>query len=145
MSLVDRFISHIEKTDSCWLWKGAKPNRYPSFRVDKNTIRKSHKLSYEMFNGNVPDGMCVLHKCDNPNCVNPEHLWLGTKADNNKDRSVKGRSAPSPTQVLNVNQVKEIRAMYAPRKTTQAYIASLYGVTRSAIRAITSGKNWSKV
>jgi hypothetical protein len=77
----------------CWNWKAARfDSGYGAFRhIGKQ--RRAHRVAWEFVRGPVPDGLCVLHSCDNPKCVKPSHLWLGTFADNNKDKSQKGRSS----------------------------------------------------
>lgn len=85
-------VSHT----GCWVWQltRERPPLHPYGRCYfGKKYKMAHKVSWEAFNGPVPDGLCVLHKCDNPPCCNPEHLFLGTVADNNHDRFIKGRSA----------------------------------------------------
>lgn len=87
----ERFWSFVEKTDSCWLWTGAKhPKGYGIFHLRGRTPR-AHVLSWILHHGPVPRGLCVLHRCDNPPCVNPDHLFLGTPQDNTDDMTRKGR------------------------------------------------------
>lgn len=84
----------VNKTTGCWEWIGAKNNLgYGLMRdTDKMRMRTSHRMSYEFYNDTIiPVDMCVLHRCDNPCCVNPQHLWLGTRKDNTKDMENKGR------------------------------------------------------
>jgi hypothetical protein len=91
-----RFWDLVEKTDGCWLWKGSTASYrlgYGSFHPDADTRVRAHRYSYELHYGRVPDGLYVLHRCDTPACVRPDHLWLGSKAENNSDRALKGRSA----------------------------------------------------
>lgn len=80
-----------EHTD-CWEWTRATNNiGYGMFRVRKGIMRTAHRVSYELHKGDIPPGMCVCHTCDNPKCVNPDHLWLGTVQDNMDDKISKGR------------------------------------------------------
>jgi hypothetical protein len=83
----------VSKTSDCFLWIASKRGRngYGGFRVDKNTVKLAHNVAYEIYRGSIPDGMKVLHTCDNPLCVNPTHLFLGTQQENIKDRDLKGR------------------------------------------------------
>lgn len=91
----DRFWSKVNKTPTCWLWIGATCNfGYGKIGIGGRKNRKlkdSHRLSWEIHNGIIPLGLCVLHKCDVPSCVNPAHLFLGTKKDNAADAVQKGR------------------------------------------------------
>lgn len=81
-------MSHVKKTESCWIWKGKIGNSgYGVF----NRKESSHRKSYELFKGEVEPGLCVCHTCDNPKCVNPDHLWIGTQKENITDSINKGR------------------------------------------------------
>ena len=88
----DRFWRKVDKSGECWLWQGATYCRmhYGCLGIGGRTTR-AHRFSWELHNGPIPDGLCVLHRCDVPRCVNPDHLFLGTKLDNMKDRTAKGR------------------------------------------------------
>lgn len=91
----DRFKEKylINDETGCWEWQHATNNiGYGMFRWDRHTMRTAHRASYEIHIGNIPDGLCVCHTCDNPKCVNPEHLWLGTIQDNMTDKVKKGRN-----------------------------------------------------
>lgn len=97
---MDRFISKIEKTDTCWLWTGAKRHKgYGAFKFDSKVI-DAHRFAYILFKGEIKDNLFVLHTCDNRACVNPEHLFLGTNSDNMKDCYKKGRlKLPIPQKI----------------------------------------------
>lgn len=95
-----RFELYQNKTteDQCWVWEGPKNTQgygrlfLANTKEGKRTSVFAHRYAYQLHKGSVPDDLCVMHTCDNPSCVNPAHLTLGTWGDNNKDRSRKGRS-----------------------------------------------------
>ena len=94
LPLKERFLLHVDKTDSCWLWIGAKSMGYGAFSIRAGVPKAAHRISWELFNGPIPEGMCVLHKCDVRACVNPDHLFLGTRDTNFMDAVSKGRIPP---------------------------------------------------
>uniref|UniRef100_A0A6M3KG70 Putative homing endonuclease n=1 Tax=viral metagenome TaxID=1070528 RepID=A0A6M3KG70_9ZZZZ len=92
--IADRFFSKftVGAEDECWVWQAGTTKGYGSiWDNEKNRMVEAHRVSWEIHFGPIPDGMCVLHNCDNPPCVNPGHLFLGTKSDNSKDMYAKGR------------------------------------------------------
>lgn len=91
--VVARFEAKINKTDSCWLWTAAKyVDGYGAFRLrDPRRQERAHRVAWQIYHGPIPSGQHVLHRCDVRECVNPEHLWLGTNLDNIRDRQRKGR------------------------------------------------------
>lgn len=94
MPLKERFFSHINKREDtgCWEWTGSDNNKGYGTITIQGVKKSTHRLSWELHNGPIPDNMCVCHKCDNPPCCNPDHLFLGTKKDNMHDCSEKNRA-----------------------------------------------------
>lgn len=87
-------ISFPEKLHDCWIWiNGTDRKGYGRFYIGRKSLA-AHRVSYLIFKGNIDDGLCVCHTCDTPQCVNPDHLWVGTIQDNNLDRDKKGRNIP---------------------------------------------------
>jgi hypothetical protein len=100
-TLTERFMEKVERLESgCWLWRGAThKNGYGRFRLPKpQQSTWAHRAAWVLFRGAIPPGLCVLHRCDNPPCVNPDHLWVGTVADNMRDRDRKGRGLGGPNR-----------------------------------------------
>ena len=87
----ERFWNKVDKSGDCWLWTGAKTGRgYGHILINGNSI-SAHRYSWEIHYGKIPENMCILHRCDNPICIKPEHLFLGTQTDNIADMDRKGR------------------------------------------------------
>jgi hypothetical protein len=107
-SLEERFLNIIEESHSgCWLWRGNRDDGGYGVTPGKNPPeRRAHRMAFYLFYGPIPPGMCVCHSCDTPPCCNPEHLFIGTNADNIKDASRKGR----------MSRFGEKNAMYGRRK-----------------------------
>ena len=92
----ERFLEFVKKTHSCWIWKGhILWDGYGQFRGYNSLKMRAHRFSFEYYKHKIPEGMQVLHTCDNPKCVNPEHLFIGTHKDNMHDMTMKGRNVNS--------------------------------------------------
>lgn len=147
-SLPTRFSQKIDFTQSCWQWTAyLDKSGYGQFRDGKKQV-KAHRYSWIISYGEIPDGLCVLHKCDNPRCVNPAHLFLGTIQDNNLDKTIKGRSAKhegNGRAELSELDVEQIRFTYRRNSNgwfSQKGLSWIYGVTQVQIGRIVNGKNW---
>lgn len=138
------FHSNYEKTDGCWIWKGHIGTRgYGRIGIK----RLAHRDAYQYAYGRIPIGMQVLHMCDNRKCVNPGHLFLGSIADNMRDKVGKNRQAKGSTigsSVLNEEMVYEIRRKRLNGKTYKELMAET-GVTFQMIRMICKNKQWKHV
>lgn len=137
---------NIRDKDACWEWQAATAKGYGAIRID-GRLRGAHQVSWELHNHQtVPDGMFVLHECDNRSCVNPHHLFLGTHQDNMDDMYAKGRriaasGESSGSSKLTHSQVEQIRRL-SP-KHSRRELAHMFGVKAHAtINKILSGKTW---
>lgn len=153
-SIFDRFNTYAVKNEhGCWGWSGTKDGHgygTLSGRRHNGEFRRSpekaHRVSYEMNFGEIPDGLVVRHKCDNPECTNPHHLELGTQSDNMKDCSIRGRINAKSLENLKRNsltqeQEKEIRMIKFAGKNgrggqTKKEVAERYGVCTCTIKNI---------
>lgn len=157
MPLMDRLYSHvcIDSVSGCWEWNGTRRNGYGRLIVGSRTdgTRKSesaHRLSYKINFGVIPDGMEVCHKCDNPACINPQHLFVGTRQDNVLDREQKGRNVvhtgeEKTNSKLTRKSVKDARWEYAHKRTSYQTLANRYGVSKRTIMNAIKGVTWKCV
>jgi hypothetical protein len=147
----DKFLAYMNEghPDECWEWTGPRNGAgYGSMNVAR-VAWTAHRLSYALHHGDIPDGAFVCHRCDNPPCVNPAHLYAGTAADNNRDREERQRllhpvGEDVPVSVLTNQQVREIRSLVASGER-HATLAARFGVCKATISHIVTGRNWSNV
>lgn len=144
-TIQERFFSRffIDQKTGCWEWTAHRDkDGYGVLPGDKKNTR-AHRLSYEIHNGEIPDGLFVCHKCDNPGCVNPDHLFTGTAKDNNRDALMKGRNfigEKNGNAKLSYENVKEILSS----ELNGQQLADKFGVTRATINAIRRGETWAR-
>lgn len=133
----------VGSTDECWEWQAyRKPKGYGQTKFNGVTC-KSARLAFMLFYGQMPDKLHVLHRCDNPPCCNPFHLWLGTNEENMKDRDAKGRGRWGKGKLVQ-EDATAIRQMIAEGQKLLA-IARQFGVSRTVIKNIKCGKTWPGV
>ena len=145
----ERFWGYVKKTDTCWLWNGYKSKGGYGRIKNNRRFHFAHRVSWEFVNGKIPNGLLVLHKCDVRNCVNPDHLFLGTHADNNHDMYAKGRGRGARSgeahhnAKLNEKQIAEIRSLRSNGLTLKE-IADVYGINFRHVSRIVNFQRWRK-
>lgn len=148
--LAERFWEKVEvgPADSCWCWEGGKnPLGYGKLNIRHVGWRLAHRVAWELTCGVIPDGLCVLHSCDNPPCCNPSHLRLGTRRDNSNDKVARHRQSyirgeKCTNAKLTEKQVLEIRRVYATGGIKQIELARRLGVGKTLIGYIVNHKAW---
>ena len=151
--LKERFWEKVDRRgkDECWEWTGAKNQKGDGMiRCGQRKLIKAHRLSWELCVKKIPFGFQVLHHCDNPSCMNPKHLFLGTNQDNVNDKMKKGRfpnfvGENNPCSKLTEYDVILIRRLYEPRKYSQYRLAREFGVTRGTISKALSKATWGHI
>ncbi len=137
--------------DQCWIWTGSVRGGYGGFgfqTVPQVKVIGAHQASWKLVRGDIPKGQCVLHTCDNHFCVNPLHLFLGTKTDNNKDRDAKGRQAKGERNghaIITEDQVHKIRALHVPDKFGAKKIGSALNIPWWICHQVLQGITWRHV
>ena len=150
----ETFWSHVDKSGNCWVWTAARfDSGYGAFSAGANNVR-AHRFAYELVYGTIPDDMLVCHHCDNPPCVRPDHLFLGSNSDNMKDMHAKGRGSginpprnrgeQNGSAKLTTDQVLIIRQQHADGIHIKC-LAVIFGVSWQTIKAIVARKIWKHV
>jgi len=147
-----RFKRLWRRVGECWLWQGAKSRGGYGRIIRGRTVLLAHRVSWELHRGSIPDGLCVLHDCptgDNPACVNPAHLWLGTKKDNSDDMIAKGRQVilrgeQTGRSILTPRRVRAIRAA-AARGMSEREICARFGISKGTRYHVVKRLQWRHV
>lgn len=157
-----RFWSMVERgaPEACWNYTGwcysaADRLPYGVFTLGKTGKVRAHRAAYMLTHGAIPAGLCVCHKCDNPKCCNPDHLWLGTHADNNRDRAAKGRTVRPPRNEATIAHKRgadHSQARIGPDEARAIFLstgphrelAARYGLSVANVSRIRLGKLWAQ-
>ncbi len=162
------FLHKIEKRGDCWIWTASTRNKgYGAFSwtdIESGRLiqERAHRISYRLFTGQIPNNLFVLHTCDNPACCNPDHLFLGTKADNNRDMVEKGRHVPGGTHCgkhypngnwkhgtehhgskLNPDLVRQIREDH--KTMSYSKLMKKYGLSLGCVSKVITRRTWNHV
>jgi hypothetical protein len=153
---IERFWSKVEKTDGCWIWTAHKSkDGYGQYTMATKyglcDSDRAHRIAYNLTFDDYDSSLEVCHKCDNPECVRPDHLFLGTMSDNRQDCANKGRlhfqtnpfkGEKHGRAKLDWNTVREIRRLHEEEGIPQVKLVEMFGVGKSAISAIIRKENW---
>ena len=145
---VKRFWSKVKKSDGCWEWTSFRNTKGYGQVGHFHKLYYAHRASWIIKNGEIPKGMCALHKCDNPPCVRPDHLFLGTKLDNWLDQKKKGHIAKGydlPQTKLTIEKVKEIRSLYKKNVFGFKNVAKRTGIPVGNVYHIITRHTWNHI
>lgn len=148
-----RFWRHVSKTRRCWNWTARKLKGYgfiSGFDGKKPIKILAHRLSWVIHKGAIPDGQCVMHKCDNPSCVRPSHLFLGTQLQNLQDMDAKGRRRVGigerhASQKMTILMVKAMRKIRIKFRLSYKQLGIAYGISTNSAWRICTRKTWRHV
>ncbi len=135
----ERFYSKIKKTRKCWLWTAAKNNMGYGVIGNKTGVYLAHRYSYFISKGNIPKHKSVCHTCDNPPCVNPEHLFVGSHKINAADMVRKNRVSWA---LIDLKTAEKIRRDYRRKDVIQSELGNIYGISQESVSKIINRKIW---
>jgi hypothetical protein len=147
--LGERVWEKVDRSGDCWVWTGARtPLGYGVIGIGGHDVDYAHRIAWTLGVGSIPTGMCVLHHCDNPPCVNLEHLFVGSKKDNTADMLRKGRHVSPKGEAagrarLTARQVLELRRLRSDEGLTYRELARRYGVAEPTIGAVVTRRSWA--
>ena len=145
----ERFMKKVDRSGDCWLWTAVRnSDGYGNFKLN-GTMIKAHRVAYTLFLGPIPNGLHVLHRCDVPGCVNPNHLFLGTHMENMIDREAKGRGHDKRGEAngrakLTLQEVWQIRDLVKCKLFTQIEIGRMYGISNVVVSKISLFQLWKE-
>lgn len=164
--IMRHFWSKVDTSGDCWTWQRYRCRKgYGIVRIE-GQLQKAHRVAWMMTRGPIPDGMQICHHCDNPPCVRPDHLFLGSQSDNSKDMGSKGRHwlqkqperslfvrqptiKPRGTQnrhaKLTDEQVREIRKVHTEKRVSRRQIARMFNVSETTVRRVVNRELWKHV
>jgi len=148
----EKIQNYTKDKAGCWIWNGATTNfGHGRIKINNKTL-SVHRISYEIHRGKIPNGLFVCHHCDNPTCINPKHLFLGTRSDNMKDAYNKGRikipchhGEYAYQHILTEKDVKKILKIKKEKKISEQELGKKFGVARNTINNIINNRNWKHI
>ncbi|TSA41005.1 MAG: HNH endonuclease [Verrucomicrobiales bacterium] len=145
---IDSFWSRVKKTDDCWIFSGGKKGRGYGQHRFQGQSQSAHRVSFQLCKGEIPKGILVCHTCDNPPCVNPDHLFLGTGKDNAQDMLKKGRENKEKGSKRYCSKLTEETCLQLKRllpSMTDVQLSKRFGISRMAVWFIRNGLRWMHV
>lgn len=142
----ERFMKNVRRSANCWTWVGPKDAKGYGLFWLKGSSKRAHRVSIEMHLGVSAVGTTILHSCDNPSCVNPDHLSIGTQADNVRDMHIKGRAASRTGSLNGASKLTEADVMQIRSSHEgNTSLGRQYGVSKTTIMRVRKGLSWAHV